>query len=161
MWRWEGDSILGVQLGLFLPFYSVPRSFDWRKLRLPGGQTTSPLFSEHPTCPTPHTVPFLEEGHLDLAALHFSNPWRRKWKPTPVFLPGESHTQRSMMGYSPWGRKESDMTEDTAQHFSNITTNSLCLRSPCVLSQGRPEGTQLPIITVIFLTSRVVVVGSG
>ena len=65
------------------------------------------------------------------------------------------------MGYSPWGRKESDMTEDTAQHFSNITTNSLCLRSPCVLSQGRPEGTQLPIITVIFLTSRVVVVGSG
>ena len=32
---------------------------------------------------------------------------------TPVFLPGESHGQRSLMGYSPWGHKESDMTEMT------------------------------------------------
>ena len=32
-------------------------------------------------------------------------PWRRKWKPTPVLLPGESHGQRSLAGYSPWGRK--------------------------------------------------------
>ena len=38
------------------------------------------------------------------------NPWRRKWQPTPVFLPGESHGQRSLAGYSPWGRKESDTT---------------------------------------------------
>ena len=38
-------------------------------------------------------------------------PWRRKWQPTPVFLPGEFHGQRSLAGYSPWGRKESDMTE--------------------------------------------------
>ena len=37
-------------------------------------------------------------------------PWRRKWQPTPVFLPGKSHGQRSLVGYSPWGRKESDMT---------------------------------------------------
>ena len=42
-------------------------------------------------------------------------PWSRKWKPTPVFLPGESHAQRSLAGYSPWGIKESDMTEVT-QH---------------------------------------------
>ena len=33
-------------------------------------------------------------------------PWRRKWHPTPVFLPGESHGQRSLVGYSPWGHKE-------------------------------------------------------
>jgi len=32
--------------------------------------------------------------------------WRRKWKPTPIFLPGESHGQRSLAGYSPWGCKE-------------------------------------------------------
>ena len=38
-------------------------------------------------------------------------PWRRKWQPTPVFLPGESHGWRSLVGYSPWGRKELDMTE--------------------------------------------------
>ena len=37
--------------------------------------------------------------------------WRRKWQPTPVFLLGESHRQGSLAGYSPWGRKESDMTE--------------------------------------------------
>ena len=40
-------------------------------------------------------------------------PWRRAWQPTPVFLPGESHGQRSLMGYSPIGHKESDMTEVT------------------------------------------------
>ena len=37
-------------------------------------------------------------------------PWRRKWQPTPIFLPGKPHGQRSVAGYSPWGRKESDMT---------------------------------------------------
>ena len=40
-------------------------------------------------------------------------PWRRKWQLTPVFLPGESHGQRSLVGYSPGGHKELDMTEAT------------------------------------------------
>ena len=35
----------------------------------------------------------------------------RAWQPTPVFLPGKSHGQRSLVGYSPWGRKELDLTE--------------------------------------------------
>ena len=35
--------------------------------------------------------------------------WRRKWQPTPVFLPGKSHGWRNLVGYSPWGHKESDM----------------------------------------------------
>ena len=38
-------------------------------------------------------------------------PWRRKWLPALVFLPGKFHGQRSPSGYSPWDRKESDMTE--------------------------------------------------
>ena len=38
-------------------------------------------------------------------------PWKRKWQPTPVFLPRKSHGQRSLAGYSPFGRKELDMTE--------------------------------------------------
>ena len=38
-------------------------------------------------------------------------PWRRKWQPTPVILPGKSHGQRSLVGYSPWGHKEPDATE--------------------------------------------------
>ena len=37
--------------------------------------------------------------------------WRRKWLPTLAFLPGKSHRQRSLVGWSPWGRKESDKTE--------------------------------------------------
>ena len=40
-------------------------------------------------------------------------PWRRAWQPTPVFLPGESHGQRSLAGCSPWGHKELDTTEVT------------------------------------------------
>ena len=41
-------------------------------------------------------------------------PWRRKWQPTPVFLPGKSQGKRSLVGYSPWGHKESDRTERLA-----------------------------------------------
>ena len=37
--------------------------------------------------------------------------WRKKWQSTPVFLPGEPHGQRSLVGYSPWGRKVSDPTK--------------------------------------------------
>ena len=40
-------------------------------------------------------------------------PWRRKWQPTPVVLPGESHGQRSLVSYSPWGGKDSDRAEHT------------------------------------------------
>ena len=40
-------------------------------------------------------------------------PWGREWQPTPVCLPGEPHRQRSLVSYSPWGRKESDTTEVT------------------------------------------------
>ena len=49
-------------------------------------------------------------------------PRRRAWQPTPVFLPGESHGQRSLAGYSPWGGKESDTAErlSTAQMYIYI-----------------------------------------
>ena len=40
-------------------------------------------------------------------------PWRRAWQPTQVVLPGESHGQRSLEGYSPWDHKKSDQTEVT------------------------------------------------
>ena len=43
---------------------------------------------------------------------------RRQWQPTPVLLPGKSHEQRSLVGCSPWGLKESDMTERLHFHFS-------------------------------------------
>ena len=49
-------------------------------------------------------------------------PWRRKWQPSPIFLPGKSHGQRSLAGFSPWGCKESDTTERLTQtHTLNNT----------------------------------------
>ena len=63
---------------------------------------------------------------------------RRQWHPTPVLLPGKSHGQRSLVGCSPWGREESDVTERLHFHFSLSCTgegngNPLqcsCLESP-------------------------------
>ena len=43
-------------------------------------------------------------------------PWRRKWQPIPVFLPGEFHGQRSLAGYNPWGHRESDKAEWQRTH---------------------------------------------
>ena len=48
----------------------------------------------------------------DLGSIPGSDPWRRKWQLTPVFLSGELHGQRSLAGYGPWGHKELDMTEE-------------------------------------------------
>ena len=50
-------------------------------------------------------------------------PWRRAQKPAPVFLPGESHRQRSLEGYGPWVRKELDTTEAT-QHTHSTHTHT-------------------------------------
>ena len=49
-------------------------------------------------------------------------PWRREWIPTPVFLPGESHGKGKLVGYNPWGWKDSDMTEwlNTSIYISNL-----------------------------------------
>ena len=44
--------------------------------------------------------------------------WRRKWQPTPVLLPGISHGWRSLVGYNPWGHKESDTTEQLDLYIS-------------------------------------------
>ena len=49
----------------------------------------------------------------DMGLIPGKIPWRRAWQPTPVFLPGKSHGQRSLAGCSPWGRKESDTAEAT------------------------------------------------
>ena len=46
------------------------------------------------------------------------DPWRRQWHLTPALLPGKSHGRRSLVGCSPWGHEESDMTEQLPFHFS-------------------------------------------
>ena len=44
-------------------------------------------------------------------------PWRKKWQPTPVSLPGKFHGQRSLVGYSPWGCKELEMTKHAHKYI--------------------------------------------
>ena len=63
-------------------------------------------------------------------------PWRRKWQPILVFLPGESHGQRGLVGYSPWGCKESDTTDRLS------TTHLIVLQDPRGLGLPRtPKST--------------------
>ena len=54
--------------------------------------------------------------------------WRRKWQSTPVFLPGEFHGQKNLVGYSPWSHKELDTTE----RLTHTHTHTLNVH-PCVL----------------------------
>ena len=49
-------------------------------------------------------------------------PWRREWQPTPVFLPGESHGQRKLAGYSPGGHRELDSTEQLTLSLSGASS---------------------------------------
>jgi len=53
------------------------------------------------------------------------DPLRRVWQITPVFLPRESHGQRSLVGYKPWGRKELDMTEQLTHTHTHTHTHTL------------------------------------
>ena len=65
--------------------------------------------------------------------------WRKEWLLTPVFLPGEFHGQRSLVGYSPWGHKELDMTEQaTFSHFNLTTLRSLWNGLQCIQMKKYP-----------------------
>ena len=58
------------------------------------------------------------------------SPWSRKQHPTPEFLPGKFHGQRSLEGYSPWVHKESDMTEWLSMHAQYCIEYSNFISSP-------------------------------
>ena len=73
-------------------------------------------------------------------------PWRREWPPTPVILPGESYGQRGLAGYSPWGHKESDVTEQLNTEGHNyycLSDSKLELFLFC--SEHPLLGRQLPV----------------
>ena len=65
-------------------------------------------------------------------------PWSRKWQPTPVFLPGEFHGQRSLAGYSPWGRKVLATTE-----HSQIRSFNRQLAWQCKFCQREDQQTTI------------------
>ena len=70
-------------------------------------------------------------------------PWRRKWQPIPVFLSGESHGQRSLAGYSPWGCKESGMTERLSTYMARLSKRRQSLRSAGKGVPGYTPGPEL------------------
>ena len=73
-------------------------------------------------------------------------PWRREWHLTPVFLPGESHGQRSLMGYCPWGHKESHTAERlTDPHIQHSA------RTVSVLSSGYNISWWLTSVNLLIL----------
>ena len=53
-------------------------------------------------------------------------PWKRAWQPTPIFLLGESHGQRKLAGYSPWGGKELDTTKETVRKKKKKKCARMC-----------------------------------
>ena len=64
------------------------------------------------------------EARDGLSAWARKVPWRRKWQPAPVLLPGKFHRQRILVGYSPWCHKESDMTERLTFSFHLFISQS-------------------------------------
>ena len=78
-------------------------------------------------------------------------PWRRKWQPIPVFLPGEPHGWRSLVGYSPWGCKELDTTErlyfTSSLHFTSLHFPFLNLALLPIISRGK-HSTQGHLLVV-------------
>ena len=80
------------------------------------------------------------------------SPWRRKWQPTPVFLPVKSQGQRSLVGYSPWGHKESNTIEQLnnntlAHHGKAAAAAAKSLQSCptlCDPRDGSPPGPPIP-----------------
>ena len=77
---------------------------------------TSPAFASRLVAQRLKRLPAMQETGFDPWVGKI--PWRRKWQPTPVFLPGESRRRRSLEGYGPRGHKELDMTEQLHFHFS-------------------------------------------
>ena len=71
--------------------------------------------------------------------------WRRKWQPTPVFLPGKSHGQRTLVGWSPWGCKGSGMTEQLTLSFRGRGGElpRLCRIKDEDMEMGKREGIQM------------------
>ena len=90
-WRRCGDKETSYTIGENVNWYSHYGEQYEGSLGFPGGSVVK--------------NPPANAGDVHLIPRLGSSPWRRKWQPTQVFLPGKSHGQRSLIGYSPWGHK--------------------------------------------------------
>ena len=84
---------------------------------------------------------------LSTLTFYPETPWSGKWQPTPVFLPGKFHGQRSLAGCSPGGHKESDTTEDTPE--THPFSPSCC----CLVLSHQPPSSPLNHSPSLLLAS--------
>ena len=118
-WKVKVKSLSCVQI-LATPWtaaYQAPPSMRFSRQQYWSG-VPLPSPTKYPTYPqlgaslvaqTGKNLPAMQETQV--RSLGMEDPWRREWRPTPVFLPRRLHGQRSLANYSPGGLKESDMTE--------------------------------------------------
>ena len=83
-------------------------------------------------------------------------PWGRAWQLTPVFLPGESHGKRNLVGYSPWGCKESEMTEWLTHTipiyiYPVFVTTEHWLEFPVLYGAGNLKGRKSVYLTLLLI----------
>ena len=115
-----GFSVHGIIQGKMLERVVMPSSRgsswsrDWTWVPYIGRQWTSLVAQTLRSLPATRETPVQSLGQED--------PWRKKWQPTAVLLPGKSHGWRSLAGYSPWGHKDLDLTEWLNTHFQDTTT---------------------------------------
>ena len=111
-------------------FESIRVYFPHNDTVFPGSSSTTRKSNLQPF-PQPLCLCLLNSG--------FYIYMRRQWQPTPVLLPGKSHGRRSLVGCSPWGREESDTTEQLPFHFSFSCLNGNPLQCSC-LENPRDRG---------------------
>ena len=90
------------------------RVLEWGAIAFSKSLQTCPTLCDPMDCSLPGSS---AHGIVGCHVLH-KGIWRRTWKPTPALLPGKSHAWRVLVGYSPWGLEESDMTEWLHFHSS-------------------------------------------
>ena len=138
---WTSANLGGISFSIIIfVFHTVhgvllPKYWSWLLFTLPVGHILSELFTmTQSSCVALHgmTHSFIElykslHVWLPCGRPRFNPwvgkiPWRRKWQPTPVFLPEKSQGQKSLVGYRPWGHKELDTTERLSFFLSFFTT---------------------------------------
>ena len=93
------------------------------KFTFPGGSDGNSVCLQCLPCERPEFSPWVRKIS-----------WRRKWHPTPVLLPGKSHGWWNLIGYSPWGHKESDMTERL--RFTSLPASVYLFLSWCTFTSN-------------------------
>ena len=126
--KWASVELIAIWKILLIRWkaltYSVKKTGDSTLLSPP----PPPLIREKEALPRARAVQIPSPSLSGQTTLHNLPDWRRKWKPTLVFLPGKFQGQRSLMSYSPWGCKESDTTEymymQSKPHFCSIWSDN-------------------------------------